>query len=282
VIVNRIALPILLLACTSAGAAQQPRPTFEVASVKPQAKPTTLEEFIAWPRPQPGGRLAGTHSTLEQLILFAYNVKSFQLAGGPEWIRTEYFDVDARAASPVPVNQLRLMAQSLLEERFTLVTHTEQRDMSYLALVLARADRQPGPNLHRIDEQACIGRTVREVHLEKFPAGSQRGGANPGGGTIGGACQDMRVTAELVTLLSGTLVIDKTGLSGLWVFDAPYSGGLPARAGSPRLGAPVPVEAVPGLPFGVALEEQLGLKLESARGPVDVLVIDSVRPLTEN
>lgn len=107
---------------------------------------------------------------------------------------------------------------------------------------------------------------------------------------IGGACAELRDLAESLSSLSwllGTPVIDRTGLGGRWVYDAPYMALPLAPPVSRRLGAPLPVDAgsatEPGLPsFTEALEEYLGLKLESAQGPVDMLVIDSVQQPTEN
>ena len=283
VIANRVALPTLLLACTMAAgaAAQQPRPAFEVASVRPQTKPATFAEIAGWPRVRPGGRLVGSHATLEWLITYAYRLRAFQVIDGPDWIREGYFELNAKAAAEVPEDQLRLMLQSLLEDRFKLVAHTEQREMRYQALVLARADGQPGPGLRRLDEGACRGKTVAEVFNESFPAA-----AAAARNRIAGACLELREIAELVGVQLDTLVIDKTGLRGQWVFLAPYSGQPPTRV-SARLGAPVPSDpgsaGDPGAPpYAVALEEQLGLKLASATGPVDVLVIHSVQQPSEN
>jgi uncharacterized protein (TIGR03435 family) len=241
--VTRFEIWTLVLACSIAGvAAQQPRPTFEVAFVRPQARPTTVAEAIGWPRAYPGGRLAGTHATLEWLITFAYDVKAFQVIGGPDWIRREYFALDAKAGADVPLDQLRLMLRSLLEERFKLATHTEQRDMRYLALVLACTDGRPGRRLHRLGAGACDGKTVAEVFRETFPDAPARN-------RIAGACVDLRDLAQLVTLQLDTLVIDKTGLTGQWVFEAPYEG-QPPRLGSSRLGAPV--ETGPGSDPGLS------------------------------
>jgi uncharacterized protein (TIGR03435 family) len=219
--------------------AQQSKPRFEVASVRPQATPRTAAEITDWIRAAPGGRLAGSHSTLIRLITYAHDVKDFQVIG-PGWIRTTYYAVDAKAASPVPVDQLRLMLRSLLEDRFAFAAHQEQREMPYLALVRARKDRAPGPRLRQLDPAKCDGRPdLNALIREQLPAP-----AIASRNRIAGACVGLRDLAEQVSLMLDTLVIDKTGLD--------------------------------------ALEEQLGLKLESTRGPVDVLVIDSVSEPTDN
>jgi uncharacterized protein (TIGR03435 family) len=275
----------LSLAVTVSG--QAPKLTFDVASVKVQREPLGPASLgTAIPRVRARGVFSGTHATVESLVRFAYGVQMFQVIGGPDWIRRDTFDVDARAGFDASAAQIRLMVQSLLEDRFKLVTHTEQRDMRYLALVLARTNGEPGPYLRPLDDGACYGRSVGQVYREELPDRALPFARN----RLAGACYELRDLAEMLSSLSwlsGTVVIDRTGLGGRWVYDAPYSAlPLPPPV-SPRLGAPLPVDAgsatEPGLPsFTEALEEYLGLKLESAQGPVDVLVIDSVQQPTEN
>lgn len=273
------------LAATISG--QAPKPTFDVASVKVQREalgPSNLGTAI--PRVRARGVFSGTHATVESLVRFAYGLQTFQVIGGPDWIRRDGFDVDARAGFDAPAAQIRLMVQSLLEDRFKLIAHTEQRDVRYLALVLARTNGQPGPYLRRLDDGACYGRSVGEVYREELPDRALPSARN----RLGGACVELRDLAERLSSLSwlsGTVVIDRTGLGGKWVYDAPYRPLPVPPPVSPRLGAPLPVDpgsaTEPGLPsFTVALEEYLGLKLESAQGPVDVLVIESVQQPTEN
>jgi uncharacterized protein (TIGR03435 family) len=269
----------LSLAVTVSG--QAPKLTFDVASVKVQREPLGPASLgTAIPRVRARGVFSGTHATVESLVRFAYALQTFQVIGGPDWIRHDRLDIDARAGFDAPDPQIRLMVQSLLEDRFKLVTHTEQRDMRYLALVLARTDGQPGPYLRRLDDGACYGRSVGEVGREELPDRALPSVRN----RIAGACAELRDLAESLSWLLGTLVIDRTGLDGRWVYDAPSGTRPPAVL--PRLGAPLPADAgsaEPGLPsLTLALEEYFGLKLESARGPVDVLVIDSVQQPTEN
>jgi uncharacterized protein (TIGR03435 family) len=186
----------------------------------------------------------------------------------PDWIRRDTFDIDARAGFDAPAAQIRLMVQSLLEDRFKLVAQTEQRDMRYLALVPAHTNGQPGPYLRRLDDGDCYGRSVGEVYREELPDRALPFARN----RLAGACYELRDLAEGLSSLLRTLVIDRTGLGGKWVYDAPYRAlPLPPPVSS-RLGAALLVDAgsatEPGLPsFTEALEEYLGLKLESAKGP---------------
>jgi len=272
-------LAVLTLAVTLSG--QTPKPTFDVASVKVQLTP--LEPALlsrAVPRMRGRGVFGGTHATVESLILFAYDLQPAQAIGGPDWIRRDWFEIDARAAVDASPAQIKFMVQSLLEDRFKLVTRTEQREMRYLELVLARPDGRLGPDLHRLKEGACYGKSVGEVLREAFPVRLLPSARS----RLAGACLRFREVATLIGALLETIVIDKTNLDGEWVFDAPF-GAVP-RLDSARLGAPLveqgaaAASALP--PFTVALEERLGLKLESARGPVEVHVIDSIQQPTEN
>ena len=123
-------------------AAQQLAPAFEVASVKRNAS-GEIEGSIG---PRPGG-YAATNIPLRLLIIRAYELRSFQVAGGPSWIDGERFDVTARAPEGTPANQVFSMLRTLLAERFKLVAHAEKREQPVYALVTARADGRLGPKL---------------------------------------------------------------------------------------------------------------------------------------
>ena len=262
-------IAVLVLCGVAALNAQTARLTFEVASVKPQRSPLppfpdATTAMAAAPRARSGGVYAGTHTTVETLILFAYNLQRFEVISGPDWIRRDYFDLNAKAASDVSTDDLRLMVQSLLGDRFKLVVHTERREIDAFALVPARADGQPGPYLQRVDDD-CKARS-------KLPPRP----VVPTAGTLIGNCVDMRRVARMVAFELKSPVIDKTGFDGLWVLEAQFArarGVDPARASASD-------PAVP--PLAIALEEQLGLRLAPIRGPVEVLVIDSVQQPTEN
>ncbi|HET9192419.1 MAG TPA: TIGR03435 family protein [Vicinamibacterales bacterium] len=123
-------------------AAQQPKPRFEVASVTPAESLKPLRAPV--PRVQPGGRFSAGLATVEALMSFAYDLKPYRIAGGPDWVRRDRFEVSAKAETDAPADQIRLMVQSLLEDRFNLVTHIEQREMPFQALVRARSDGSLG------------------------------------------------------------------------------------------------------------------------------------------
>ena len=252
--------------------AQQTKPRFEVASVKPQPEPLSFQNMAtAGMRVRPGGVFTSSHASLMSLIWFAYDLRTFEVAGAPDWARRELFDISARAGSDVPEAQVKLMVRSLLEDRFKLVAHSEKRELPFVAIVLARPDGQLGPYIRRLEDDCTIA-TASEVKKQFPPRPEMKGG-----GTARGACQPLSSMADGLTLLppQETVYLDKTGLSGKFVWEL--------RAASLSLTPDPASNADPNLPpFREALADQLGLKLESRRGPIDVLVIDSVQRPTEN
>lgn len=284
-----IALTVAGMALVRGAAAQQ-QPSFEVASVKRNnsADPGIRRGM------QPGG-MTFTNHTARQLIIAAYGLQPFQVLGGPDWLNDDRFDVTARAEGAPPPEQMNLMLRSLLAARFKLVAHTEQRDLPNYTLVRARDDGQPGPGL----KPAAVdcGPTGRgRGGPPPAPAAGGRAGGGPGApGGCGAMIAPGRIIAGgqplslLTTILSnqvGRPVIDKTGLTGSYDLELsflPDGGRAGGPVGPPPPGAPPLPPIDPDAPsLFTALQEQLGLKLESGRGPVDVLVIDSVEPPTED
>lgn len=262
---------VVFVGMTVALAAQTPKPTFEVVSVRPTTGTIRLSEVAdAMPRVRPGGVFNPTHTTVEALLMFAHDLREYRIVGGPDWIRRDFFSVDARAGNDAPAEQVKLMVQSLLEERFKLATHKELREMRFQALVRARPNGLLGPRLIRMDEcSAAITNELRRKFPEKYPT--------PGGGISGGCFAPFGTRfADYLSVRLGTPVIDATGIQdGFYVT---LSAQLPVGA---RLG--VVENTDPDLPaLSTALEEQLGLRLESRRGPLEVLVIDSVQQPTPN
>jgi uncharacterized protein (TIGR03435 family) len=262
---SRVLLTVVALsALTAAGIAQQPLPLrFEVASIKPWRPPTTPLTSISVAAPAPGSdRFTRTNTTVAALVAYAYDVGDHQLSGGPDWVRTERYEVQARAGRQVSTTDVRAMVKTLLEDRFALRVRTETREMPIFELRLARADGRVGPNLEDCanDKQGISGPE------KMFRA--------PSNGSVATAdCAGGNGLTYLVTLASRQLqatVVDKTGLTGAWRFHVYYASQLPAFLGGQA-------QANPDLAsFGVAIQEQLGVKLERTRGPVPVVVIESV------
>jgi bla regulator protein BlaR1 len=265
------------------GGAQQPPLAFETASVKPN-KSGDEERYF---RLDPGGGLTVVNMQLRDLTTFAYQIQNFQLEGGPDWIASDRFDIVARPEREVPStggpDPRRMMLRTLLADRFKLVMHKETKELPIFELVLARQDGKLGPQL-RPAAVDCAARAAAARAGTPPPASS----GPPGPGSCGSTINPARVRgggvtlATLASLLEGLarrLVIDRTGLAGNWDFEANYT---PDRSQLPP-GVELPSSIDPNGPsLFTALEEQLGLKLRPARGPVEVLVIDSVQQPTPN
>ena len=254
--------------------AQQPQPTFEVASVKPNNSGVP-KVSVGTP---PGGRFVAFNQTLRGLIQFAYRLQGFQLMG-PEWIDTERFDITASAGRETMPNEIPLMLRALLAERFKLTTHSETRDAPIFALVVARSDGRLGAQLRRAVEGGCTpivpGRPPEPAGANQAPpCGAMRFG--PGGLTGSGVT--MPDLARSFSNQVGRQVVDRTGLPGTFDFDLQFSGGRGGPLGPlPPQPGEAPTTPDPDRPvLTTAIQEQLGLRLESTRGPVDVVVVDTV------
>jgi bla regulator protein blaR1 len=259
--------------------------TFEVASVKPN-KAGDGRIMIGL---QPGGRYTATNVPLRLLLRQAFNVQEFQIVGGPDWITSDRFDVVAKAPEgPFTADVMRPMLQSLLAERFKLVVHNETREMPIYALVKARADGKLGPNLSPASiDCAAVMRGRRGGGPP--PAPPQPGqkvecGFMIGPGRMNAGGMPLSNLAQTLSPQVGRIVLDKTELAGNYDLELTYSleglGSVFPGGGAPLLnGAPAPVD--PNSPnLFTALQEQLGLKLDSQRGPVEVVVIDRVEQPT--
>jgi uncharacterized protein (TIGR03435 family) len=247
-------------------AAQAPTPTFEVISITRNVSGT----FPVGPEARAGGSFVATNATLERLVRFAYDLPAYLIAGGPDWVRTDRFNVEARAGRDASSGEIQRMLQAALANRFQLVIRREPRQIPVYTLLLARNDKRLGPNL-RPSAAGCAAPGGRgETHEET---------RTPNGGVATRrTCAPM---TALVSSLSSTLqgpVDDKTALTGMWDSELSFTGERRRNANAAAV-AQDPNEA-PAL--FTALQEQLGLKLEPGRGPVDVLVIESAAQPTEN
>ena len=253
-------------------------PSFDVASVRQN----TSGEFVGSFGFEPGGQLIVVNNPVRSLIRSAYGVQNYQVLGGPEWMNSDRYDVRARAAGGPSEEQLRLMLRRLLSERFKLVARRETREIPIYALVIARPDRPVGPDLRRAAVD-CMAITAEAEKRGINPELPQPQGNRPACGTrsmpglMMGAGVSMADLARNLAGPAGRLVVDKTGLSGAWDLDLKYV-----------LAQPLP--DIPGLPappsdgasLFTAIQEQLGLRLESQLAPVDVLTIVSIERPTEN
>jgi uncharacterized protein (TIGR03435 family) len=258
---------VLCGTCCLALSAQTPITTsidaaFEVASIKPNKSGATSSSTSGR-----AGSFTASNVTVRQLIIYAYRVRPFQLAGGPGWISADRFDIQARSPEIAKPDNPG-MTRALLRDRFKLVAHTETRQEQIYALVVARADGRLGPQLK-----------PSSWHCD--PA--QPGAASPCGtntsvndtvGRMTGTGQSMQ---SLVNALGGfglnRMVLDRTGLTGQFDFELRWT---PDNV----RGTAAPAQANDAPSIFAALQEQLGLRLESQRGPVEFLVVDSIEQPT--
>jgi bla regulator protein blaR1 len=258
--------------------AQSSQPAFEVASIKPSPS------NAAGPRNSriwPGGRFTATDMTVKALILFAYrfDITPSQLSGGPGWIDADRFDIDARAsADAIAPGQIDLerahimgrMMQALLADRFGLRLRRETKDAPVFALVIARGGLKMKSSGAGVDCSVLVPEGLPPCHV--FTRIGNRG--------ILGEHVDMSDITMAFRILLGQPVVDKTGLTGM--FDVAASWAPDALRSAPRDDAIEPAGDPNAPTMFTALEEQLGLKLESQRAPVDFLVIERVEKPTSN
>lgn len=274
----RAAVPLLL---TPFCLAQSAPPAFEVASVKAnQSGDTQRSPSIILP----GGRFTATNNTLRSLILNAYGIGAtpYLLSGGPAWIDSARYDVEAKAeAGAIPAGappkilwaKTRLMLQALLADRFKLSIRRETTEMDIYQLVIAKK----GAKLQKT-ELDCSANTTA---CHGFSGNPRR---------FVGSGMDMNDLAMALSRFLDRPVIDHTSVEGLYdlvlqwnPFLAPREAAddTPRSPGSGAREATLPdLSTLPTL--FTALEQQLGLKLESRKGPVDRYVIDHVERLSEN
>lgn len=279
---------------TAPGAAAAPpdpaTAAFDVASVKPNKSGdariqigTQLTRFTAENVP------------LRQLIVFAYGIQPYQVEGGPSWVNSERFDITAKIPEQFAnrggrlgeMGPINYMLQKLLADRFKLVLERSTKEAQIYELRLARGDRKLGPALTR--SSIDCGALMAQARAGGPPPTPRADGAPPcglmmGPGSFAGGGAPLSQLARALASRLGRPVIDKTGLTGEYDFTvsfAPEFPGAGAPGGVPGGTPPTPLPGAPPLPaidpnapnIFTAVQEQLGLKLEGARGPVETVVI---------
>jgi len=278
-------------------------PAFEVAPIKPSAPgdPSNPLTMIPMAMPQPGGRFKAANFPLWALIGTAWELPDSRVVGGDKALMNVKYDINAKAEGIAMIGQkeLRPLLKSLLIERFQLKSHIEPREMAHYDLVLARSDGRLGPELKpsksdcsNIDElNAKRAEAVAKGDIasimpkpgEFLPCTISPNLANgPENLSLHGDGQEIKTLVDLLSQFTGKYVRDKTGLTGRYDFDMKLD--MQTLMGLvQKMGLNVPTPNLPqtdGSSVMTVLNEQLGLKLESTRGPVDVLVIESVQAPT--
>jgi uncharacterized protein (TIGR03435 family) len=207
---------------------------FDAASIRPNS--TSLVGSKEGPLQFAPGSVAGTNMTVRRIIMEAYHLRDQQLSGGPGWIGSDRFDLEAKAATPVDPDQLRLMLQTLLAERFKLMARRDTKEMPVYALTVAKGgpklremkDEEPTPTRHGVAGKPSI---FMRANMHDFAA-----------------------------MLSDSLardrpVLDKTGLQGVYLFAMSID---------------------PNDDLKAEIETEFGLKFESQKAPVETVIIDHI------
>ncbi len=244
------------------------KPTFEVASIKPAKPPEGGRMMVGISVEQ--GRFMANNMSVRMLIQQAYNLKDFQVTGAPGWVSSERYDIVAKPEGPIASDirgeALRLMLQGLLEDRFKLKSHFETKELPVYNLVVGKG----GPQL----KESASGDQDRQ--MQRFGRGQA---------TLNGA--NMAMLVRMISQALGRDVIDKTGLTGRYDIELKWTPDENAMRG-PGEGPERPPSETPAPPDNsgpslfTAVQEQLGLKLESSKGPVGILVVDHVERASEN
>src|ERR1700722_13255358 len=287
-----VAVPIMfgLLHATQSRAGTQDQnapatsPVFDVASIKPNKSGTNMVRLMY----SPDG-LSATNGTVQMLINAAYGVENNQISGGPSWLNSDKYDIEAKMDSSTADELRKLsederrverqhMLQALLADRFTLTIHRESKGIPVYALVCSK----DGPKF----QEAKPGDTY--ANGVKGPDGHSGAGMMlMGNGTLTGQGVPLTNLVRLLTRELGRTVIDKTGLTSKYDFTLKWAEERQApmfkgTEGSPPGTGSAPAPESSGPSIFTAVQEQLGLKLESEKGQVDALIIDHVEKPSEN
>jgi uncharacterized protein (TIGR03435 family) len=263
-------------AMVSLYAAPQEAPAFEVASIKRDVSGERGGMFTCVPN------CHLERMTLRDLVVFAYRVHDFQVTGGPGWIDSDRYNIDAKGEGPPSFSQEYVTLQyrrlqTLLRDRFHLTIHRETKELPVYELTVAKG----GPKLQTPN---CVQREAGDFTIAPGKYCGLMGGAMAAGRLQASSTNMANLANFLSSMLSRT-VVDKTGIAGEFDFQLTFTPDTPAVP-SPDAAGPRPAGGAAAADLGpdifAAMQEQLGLKLESAKGPVEILVIDSVERPSEN
>jgi uncharacterized protein (TIGR03435 family) len=259
----------LLIAGVPALLSQEAKPAFAVASVKPDTSGKVDHYFRMG-----GVSVSMTNQTLKNMMLWAWRIHDFQLIGGPGWIEKDRYDVAAKAPADANLQQRQLMVQSLLEDRFRLALHREIKELPIYNLTLAKS----GLRIQPIKNGSCIEPDPKNPG---FAPGKTLmdycGSGGFGKGLMEGSSATMTELAESLSNVVVRTVVNKTGVEGRFRYQVEFA---PEGTSTAENGGPPPPADAPSI--FTAIQEQLGLKLDSARGPVEVLVIDRAEKPSAN
>jgi uncharacterized protein (TIGR03435 family) len=249
---------------------------FEVASIKPAAPGTsgTRSRFT------PGGTFTASNISLKELIATMWRIPEFQISGGPAWLGSARYDISAKPENAPKDDEILPMAQSLLMDRFKLSVHRETKELPIFALVVARKDGRLGVGLGQSTEADCAAPDPSKAPdrpVPGKPSVPSCGRINRSPRLVRATSISLSVLAQSLSEILGRTVVDKTGLTGNFNITMEWT---PDDAQPPD--APGPRVDASGPSIFAAIQEQLGLRLESQKGAVEVLVVDRAEKPSEN
>jgi uncharacterized protein (TIGR03435 family) len=258
----------LAIALTAAGllAGQAFAPTgsltFEVAAIRP-SKPDTPGGGV---RPAGDRRYVGTNVSLRGYLYVAYQVKAEQIAGGPAWVDTESYDLNAEAEKPSSIEELHIMLQNILTERFKLRLHHEVKEMSaYVLAVDKDGPKNLKPHPGAAGGDVILDQATEQLLHDKWTA----------------HCASMDFFTWRLSGMFDRPIINQTNLDGCFDFEIAFTRELPRGMQEGQLFNGAPIDTY-GPTIYQALQKQLGLKLEARKAPVDTLVIDHAERASDN
>lgn len=234
---------------------QAQSPAFEAASVK-----ASSGEQVRMRR-EPG-RLAITNFSLRAMVRYAYDVQQIQISGGPAWVDSDRWDIVATAGREISEDERRRMLQTLLNERFKMTIRRESKELPVYALVVAKGGSKLTPS--GVAEPERVEMNVSGAGLHQMR----------------GQSVSLSTIAKVLTVPAGRIVIDRTGIDGSFDYKLEW---VPDPANMPMINGVKPDGSkLDGASIFTAVQEQLGLKLEATKGPVETLVIERAEKATEN
>jgi uncharacterized protein (TIGR03435 family) len=272
---------LMLIVCGRFAGAQDTRPSaepqFEVAAIRRNVDASPAKNIgIA-----PGGRVIVKNLPVRFMIRFAYNVQDFQISGGPSWMNTDAYDINAKAPEIAGLQQIRPLLQTLLEDRFKLVVHHETKEVLTYELLPSKSGLKVTPS----KDGSCVVPDPNNLPKPGEPLPHFCGNIGMRANLIEAYAVPMdRFVATLSTVL-GRAVIDKTGIKRdvdihLEFTPDEINGGPAFGPTDPAATPPVADLSRPSI--FVAVQEQLGLKLETKKAPGDLLVVNQLERPSEN
>ena len=252
-------------------------PAFEVTSVKANVSGTVVlpDGRVATGTNvgSAGGRFTAQNASLHTLVSMAYGIQEFRISGGPRWMRTSRFNIEAKAPAAVDERVMMLMLRSLLADRFTVSLHRELKEMPAHVLLLSRKGPRPQQSSSPESRPIRIGLSGSQANPES-PRFQLRGDAS------------MEQLAAFLANVMRNPVIDATGLAGVFDINIEFASetfGKKLKGGErdASVGVAPPLEA-PDSELADALQIQMGLRLETQRRPIETLVIDGASLPSEN